>query len=127
MGQAMDDYLYVQPILSPVLNNELADAEYRLYPVDFAYPWMERYITTITLPEGYAVEELPESIRLRSEDGTMSCTFAATEKADKTISINFTVSIDRTVYEAAEYGALRAMFKRIIELQESTIVLKRAK
>ncbi len=127
MGQAMDDYLYVQPILSPVLNNELADAEYRLYPVDFAYPWMERYITTITIPEGYAVEELPESIRLRSEDGTMSCTFAATAKADNTISINFTVSIDRTVYEAAEYGTLRTMFKRIIELQESTIVLKRAK
>ncbi|SEQ65922.1 DUF3857 and transglutaminase domain-containing protein [Neolewinella agarilytica] len=127
MGQAMDDYLYVQPILSPVLHNELADAEYRLYPVDFAYPWIKRYITTISVPEGYAVEELPESIRLRSEDGTMSCTFAATEKEDKTISINFTVSIDRTVYEASEYGALRTMFKRIIELQESTIVLKRAK
>jgi transglutaminase-like putative cysteine protease len=127
MGEAIDNYLYVQPILSPILNNELVDAEQRLYPVDFAYPWMEQYVTTISIPSGYAIDELPESIRLRSEDGTMSCSFAATEKEDSTISINFVVNIDRTKYEAAEYDALRGMFNRIIELQESTIVLKRAR
>jgi len=128
MGQALDDFLYVQPILCPVLAKGLADVEERLYPVDFAYPWQRRFITNLTLPEGYAVEELPQSIRMRSEDGTLTCTFAATAKPeDNTVSINFTVTVGRTVYQPEEYISLRDMFRRIIDLQEATIVLKRAK
>ncbi|MEO0733148.1 MAG: transglutaminase domain-containing protein [Bacteroidota bacterium] len=127
MGQAMDDYLYVQPILCPALSKELADVEKRIYPVDFAYPQQHRYITTISIPEGYELEELPESLRMRSEDGSISCVFAAEAKEDRTVSVNFTVKIDRTVYQPAEYGVLRDMFRRIIDLQESTLVLKKAK
>lgn len=127
MGQQVDDYLYIQPILCPVFEKELADVEQRLYPVDFSYPWQQRYISDITIPEGYAVEELPESIRLVSEDGTLSCIFAVENKADGKISINFTVEVTKTVYQAAEYGILREMFRRIIDLQETTLVLKRAK
>lgn len=127
MGQSLDDFLYVQPVLIPVLDKELAEVEQRIYPVDFAYPWQQRYITTINLPEGYAVEELPESIRMRSEDGTMSCTFAASDNGQNAVSINFTVDVARTVYEAREYPILRDMFRRIIDMQASTIVLKRAK
>ncbi|MEL7159297.1 MAG: transglutaminase domain-containing protein, partial [Bacteroidota bacterium] len=127
MGQAMDDYLYVQPILCPALEKELVDVEERIYPVDFAYPFQHRYITNITIPEGYELEELPESTRLRSEDGSLSCVFAASAKADRTVSVNFTVKVNRTVYQPAEYGVLKDMFRRIIDLQESTLVLRKAK
>ncbi len=125
MGQAIDDYLYVQPILCPMLDKGMADVEERLYPVDFSYPWQRRYITNIKLPEGYAVEELPESIRLVSEDGSLMATFAVEEKDAQTISLNFTVNVKRTVYAAAEYPTVRDMFRRIIDLQQSTLVLKR--
>jgi hypothetical protein len=127
MGQRVDDFLYVQPILCPVLDKALADVETRLYPVDFGYPWTERYVTTITIPEGYAVDELPESIRLKSEDGAISATMAASDKGDGTISLNFTVSILRTIFQPQEYAVLQDMFRRIIEMQESTIVLKKTK
>ncbi|MBB4077639.1 hypothetical protein GGR28_000240 [Lewinella aquimaris] len=126
-GMASDDYLYIQPILLPLLDAELDDVQERLYPIDFPYPWREQYITNVTVPEGYAVEELPESIRLRSEDGGMEATYTAVAKPDRTITINFSVDLDRTVYQAADYATLRAMYRRIIELQEASIVLKRAK
>jgi len=127
MGQQVDDFLYVQPILCPVFEKELADVEQRLYPVDFGYPWQKRYISTITIPEGYAVEELPESLRLTSQDRTMVCTFAMEDKGQRELVINFTVSVKKTVYKAEEYVILREMFRRIIDLQETTFVLKRAK
>ncbi|MBC6993396.1 DUF3857 and transglutaminase domain-containing protein [Neolewinella lacunae] len=125
MGQPLDDYLYVQPILCPMLDKGMADVEERLYPVDFSYPWQRRYITNIKLPEGYAIEELPESIRLISEDGSLVATFAVEKKDEQTISLNFTVNVKRTVYAAAEYPTVRDMFRRIIDLQQSTLVLKR--
>lgn len=125
MGQPIDDYLYVQPILCPVLSKELSDVETRLYPVDFGYPWMERYITNITIPEGYVVEELPESVKMRSEDGSLICTMAAEDKGNNVVSVNFTVSVGRTVYQPQEYAVLQNMFRQIIEMQESTIILKK--
>lgn len=127
MGQQIDDFIYFQPIICPVLSKKLADVETRLYPVDFGYPWVERYISDITLPEGYVVEELPTSTRLKSEDGSMVCTMAVEDKGAGKLSLNFTVSINRTVYQPQEYAVLQKMFLQIIEMQESTIVLKKAK
>lgn len=126
VGQAVDDYLYVQPVLYTVFDEGLADVEQRLYPVDFAFPWQERYIANITLPEGYVVDELPKSQRITSEDKSLSVTFAAVDKGDGLVSINFTVSVKKTVYQAQEYAGLREMFRYIIELQETTLVLKKA-
>jgi len=66
-------------------------------------------------------------MRLVSEDRSLVCTFAFDDKGQGKIAINFTVAVNRTVYPAAEYTTLREMFRRIIELQETTFVLKRAK
>lgn len=126
VGQAVDDFLYVQPVLYPVFDKGLADVEQRLYPVDFAYPWQERYIASITLPKGYVVDELPESQRFTSEDKTLSATFAAEDNGNGVVSVFFTVAVKKTVYEAQEYAGLREMFRHIIELQETILVLKKA-
>ncbi len=127
-GQALNDYLYVQPVLLPMLDDELDDVDRRLYPIDFAYPWVQRYIAQINLPEDYVVDEVPASIRLRSDDGSLVATYATQENADlRTLSVNFTVQLDRTLFAAEEYGPLREMFHRIIELQRAPVVLKRAK
>ena len=127
-GQAIDDYLYVQPVLLPMLDDDLDDVDQRLYPIDFAYPWTQRYIARINLPEGYVVDEVPASTRIKSEDGSIVATYQTQENAAlRTLNVNFTVQLDRTLYAAEEYGALRDMFHRIIELQQAPIVLKRAK
>ncbi|WP_026231718.1 DUF3857 domain-containing protein [Neolewinella persica] len=127
VGEGIDDYLYVQPFLFTFIDKGLADVDQRLYPVDFAYPRQERYIANITLPEGYVLDELPESQRITSEDGTIVCTFAMDDRGDNSIALNFTVTIGKTVYAPSEYLALKQIFKMIIDFQESTIVLKRSK
>ncbi|WP_187271112.1 DUF3857 domain-containing protein [Neolewinella aurantiaca] len=126
IAQAVDDYLYLQPVLFPVLDEGLDDVEQRLFPVDFAYPWQERYIASITIPEGYVVDELPASERIVSEDNTFVVTFASEDKGNGVIGVNFNVSVKQTVYPANEYAGLREMFRRVINCQEATIVLKKA-
>ncbi|WP_168797454.1 DUF3857 domain-containing protein [Neolewinella litorea] len=126
-GMVADDYLYLQPVVIPLLDDELDDVEQRLYPIDFPYPWQVNYIANIKVPEGYAVEELPASVRLRSADGGMAAFYSASDDANGTISIVFRVNLDQTVYPADAYPMLRDMYRRIIELQEATIVFRRAK
>ena len=127
VGEEIDDYMYVQPLVLKALNRELVDAERRYYPVDFGYPWKKRFISKVTVPEGFVVDEIPESIRFTSEDKSVSCTYVASEEADGIVNVSFTVAFDKVVYPADEYGVLKKMFEKIIEMQDATIVLKRAK
>lgn len=125
IGQVVDDYCYLQPILSWMLDEGLADTKERLYPVDFAFPWQKRYIATIHLPDNFVVEDMPASIRLTSDDQSVECLFACELKANNTISLNFTTTINRTVFQAGDYKNVRDFFRRILDLQESIIVLKK--
>ncbi|WP_238751888.1 DUF3857 domain-containing protein [Neolewinella maritima] len=124
---ATQDFLYIQPILIPALDDALDDVDARLYPVDFPFPWREQFITTVHVPAGYVLDEVPESIRMVSEDGGMTATFTTTVQPDHTVIINFSVDMDRTFYQATDYPTLRGMYRRIIDLQETTLVYKRAK
>ena len=126
-GMAADDYLYIQPILTTILDDELDDVDTRQYPIDFPYPWREQYVATVHLPEGYVLEEAPGSIRMRSEDGGITATYTTNLQPGRTLIVNFQVDLDRTFYRAEDYTALRDMYRRIIELQEGMLVLKRAK
>jgi hypothetical protein len=126
MGVAGDDFIYVSPILIPALSKGLADNETRYTPIDFGYAWKERYIAKLNIPEGYTVDELPKSVKVSSEDGAIGYLFTAAE-GDGKISINFTVEIGRAKFAANEYEGLREIFQRILDVQESMIVLKKMK
>lgn len=127
LAQAVDDYLYVQPLLLPILDSELDDVDTRLYPIDFAFPWQQRFIINIRVPEGYVLEELPPSIKMRAEDGSMDAVFASSLAADGLVSLILNVNLNRTFYPAAHYPGLRDMYRRIIELQDTPLIFSRAK
>ncbi len=127
MAQVYDDYLYVQPFLLPVLDAELDDVDERVYPIDFAFPWQQRFMALLHVPAGYVLDEVPENIRLRAEDNSMVATFATALQADGSVSVSLVVNLDRTFYPADFYPGLRDMYRRIIELQDTPLVFKRAK
>lgn len=126
LGAAGDDFIYVSPILIPVLSEGLTDNETRYTPIDFGYAWKERYIAKLKIPAGYAVEELPESVRVKSEDGAIQYLFSLTQ-GEGEVAINFTVEVGRGKFAADEYQGLREIFQRILDVQESMIVLKKVK
>ena len=125
VGQAVGDYLYLQPVILPALDGELADSGERYLPVDFPYTWSQRYLATIHLPAGYALEELPEARRVKSEDGSIEGSIAVENTAPGVVSLNLTVHLRRSLFPAKEYTVLRDIFQRIIEFQQTTLVCKR--
>ena len=62
-----DDHLYINPMLFPQLKSNPFIQTERVLPIEFPYPYKFTMLSTLTLPEGYEVEELPQSQSGRKE------------------------------------------------------------
>ncbi|MEL7375567.1 MAG: DUF3857 domain-containing protein [Bacteroidota bacterium] len=128
IAQSIDDFLYLQPILFDALTGDLVEDESRTFPIDFAYPFRQVYLATFDLPEGYAVDEMPEGVRIQSPNGAVSIQLMMQHKeAEHQLSVNFSVRIGSSFFEADQYEALREIFQRVIDIQDSVVVLKKVK
>jgi len=59
-----DDYIYFNPLVSPLFDENPFKAEDRKLPIEFPYSHDRRINVTFEIPEGYIVEELPKSIKI---------------------------------------------------------------
>jgi Domain of Unknown Function with PDB structure (DUF3857) len=96
----------------------------RLYPVDFGAPLEEVLNLNLTYPEGYTVDELPASAALAlPQKGGRYLFNVANLQNQINITSNFT--INKPVYTSVEYHSLKELFARIVNIQQSQLVLKR--
>ena len=69
MAQAIGNFIYVQPSIMPSFRENPFKLEERAYPVELPYPIQVQDIVFLKIPEGYEVEELPESSRVSLPNG----------------------------------------------------------
>ena len=126
LGQTFDDLIYFNPILFNFLEEGLVEDVERQFPIEFEYPWQGRQIIKVNLPDGYVIDELPESIRMVSDDESIDISFQCIPDADeRIINVNFGVTIKENFYPVESYEGLRELFEGIVNLQEATIVLRK--
>ncbi|MEM6396045.1 MAG: DUF3857 domain-containing protein [Bacteroidota bacterium] len=126
IGESYDDFIYLKPILFDVFESELVENNDRQFPLDFAYPFKQIYIADFTIPEGYVVDELPESIRLKSPDESIQVQFMINhDPASRIIHVNFSVRVAKAIFPAHQYDILREIFKQVVDVQEGVVVLRR--
>ena len=85
---------------------------------------MQNVIMEIKIPENYAVQSLPRSVRLATEDNSARYVFL-TEQIDNTIKLNSLLTIKKLVFSPEEYPNLREFLNRVVQKQAESIVLKR--
>lgn len=120
-----DNYIFVTPnIFSPAKINPFI-SEKRYAPIDFGnlntYIIKGRYL----LPKGYKVESLPTSMVLSTKDGGISFR-RSVEQADGAIVLNYTITYARSIYTTDEYPAIHDFYKKMFEMLNEQIVLKKA-
>jgi hypothetical protein len=116
--------IYITPMLGEGESNNPFKLDERQYPIDFGVPREETYIANFSLPEGYAVEEMPkqESILLPNNGGRFlfSCT---TENGElKTTS---KITLKKAIYSPEEYHSLREFYSRIVSKHAEQVVLRK--
>ena len=120
---AVGDIIYLNPLVSVPLNESPFTAAERSLPIEFPYKQSEIINTTIILPEGYAVEEVPKPTMLKF-DG-ISVRIASILNGNQ-LCTQFKYNIEKTFFTAAEYQELKAFFDRLTECNKIIVTIKKA-
>ncbi|AWH85017.1 transglutaminase [Flavobacterium album] len=125
ISDLIGDKIYISPLLFFTENQTPFKKETREYPVDFAFPYQDKYLINITIPEGYTVESLPKSIALSMEEniGTFKYNIAA---KGNVIQIGIVLDINFASISQDYYPTLRDFFQKMTDKQNEKIVLKKA-
>ena len=116
--------IYVNPMLFFANNENPFKQEVREYPVDFRYPFADKYNITIKIPEGFVVETLPESAIINMQDDLGSFKFNIA-KNENILQMTISHQINSAIVSTQQYEMLKEYYKGMIAKETEKIVLKR--
>ncbi|MES2064434.1 MAG: DUF3857 domain-containing protein [Bacteroidota bacterium] len=119
------NYIYFSPnILSSAKNNPFL-SENRSTDIDFGYLSNYSINCIFKLPAGYKVDVLPKSISMTTPDKSIVFKRVAVEQ-DGAIAIRFYIDQRKSIYFKENYPEIHEFFKRMYEMLNEQIVLKKS-
>ena len=124
-AESLGNLIYVNPIFSEGLKENPFKIENRQYPVDMGCPYKQTYLVSLTIPEGYTVDELPESMAMRMPDGSAIFRFNI-QQTGNNINVTSQIIVKKAVYNSEEYPSLKQFFNSVVDTHNQQIVLKKS-
>lgn len=116
--------LYVNPMVFPQLERNPFIQTERILPVEFQYPYKYNLVCTLMLPDGYEVEEIPESYSVRTDDGKLQCRYMI-QRTDNKVVLNYVFQLRTHILLPDQYSQLQDIWTKVIEKNQALIVLKK--
>lgn len=114
--------VYLSPLLHLVLTENPFISDERKFPIDFGFPKRIIYLTSITFPQGYTVEHLPEPLRIKlpNDQGTFTYAVSAT---DNKVQVRSQLTITAPIISPSFYYELQKFYELKIEKEAERLVL----
>lgn len=118
------DKMYFAPMWIFKLSKNPFTQEERKYPIDFVFPHLDKYNMNYTIPEGYEVESIPESLHLVFNENLASFKYLIS-KTETQIQLVVEFNINTPIVSETFYPELKEFFRKVVEKQNEKVVLKR--
>jgi len=121
-----ENYIYFVPnLFNRLIKSNPLLSEKRLTDIDFEY--RNNYITTgtFTIPSGYKADVLPKDINLVMPDKGISFKRQIAER-NGSITVSYIVNFKKSWYAKEDYPELHEFFKKMYEMLNEQIVLKKS-
>lgn len=122
--EEVGDKLYFSPLFYLATDESPFKANKREFPIDFGFPWEDRFMVKIKLPEGYKIESLPENIFFSLPEKMGSFKFNIS-KYDNMLQVASTISFTSPVISTEHYGAVQEFYRQLIKKQTEKVVLSK--
>lgn len=115
---------YINPMIFPHLTKNPFIQTERVLPVEFSYPYSFKVAGVLTIPEGYEVEELPQTQIIKTEGDKLQCKYMI-QRQGNIISLNYMFTLKEYLFSPQSYQQLQDAWAKIIEKNQALIVLKK--
>lgn len=123
-GNKAGGFIYVDPFIAFKEDENPFKADQRKFSIDFVVLNEKVYLTNITIPDGYLVDEIPKSQALTLPDNKGKFTYA-TSQAGNRLTVVSSIQINERVFMPDQYPTLKEFYNRIVAKQAEQIVLKK--
>lgn len=120
--ESFKDKIIIAPFLSEVIDQNHLKKESREYPVDFAYKKKRKYTSTILIPDGYKVIQVPEAINIEHKLASVSY---KTTLLTGSLRVSGEYQFKKSKYPPEEYEELREIYKTIFSKFNEEVVLQK--
>ncbi|SIT05071.1 DUF3857 domain-containing protein [Belliella pelovolcani] len=118
-------HIYFNPFEGNFLSENPFKLESRQFPIDFIYGSKFSLLCMIDIPEGYEIEEYPESSIAYFENKDIQYSYMSSTPQEGKIQIIVTYQVNQTFYNPEKYKELKNFYDLIVEKQKQMIVFKR--
>lgn len=119
-----DGIMYLNPTLYDRLESNDYYAEERISVIDLACPSVKKYTCSITIPQGWTVAELPQSVNLKMEGGGAGFIYNITSDGRK-VTLVSEIKFTAVTFLPERYKSIRKFYSDIIRKQSEVIILKK--
>src|SRR5258708_21867421 len=116
--------IYINPFVSSRIEENPFKSEKREYPVDYGNKVEKIYSCKITIPDGFAIEELPKSIIIVMPENAAKYSYNIAQ-LNNTINITSNFQVNKILFLQTDYPFLREFYNQVIAKQAEQIVLKK--
>lgn len=118
------DKIYFSPLFFMAMTESPFKQEKREYPIDFVFPNQEKFNITISIPDGYMVEYLPESVSIPFGENQLGFVYL-TSKTDKQIQVSISLDYNSSLVSAEFYNDLKLYFAEVVKRETEKVILKK--
>jgi len=126
-ADVINDNIYFSPMLFLATDENpfKQDQKERKLPIDFTFPRTSRYIINLEIPEGYAVDYLPEPTAVALPENKAIFRYNIQKGNPGVVQIVVTEDINTAILPASFYLPLKDYFSQIVTKETDKIVLKK--
>ncbi|MBA4056312.1 MAG: hypothetical protein C0490_16475 [Marivirga sp.] len=123
-GTSAGDFIYIDPFITFKEVENPFKEDIREFPIDFGVKTEKVYLSNITIPDGYIVDEVPQTKVMSLPGNKGKFTYMVTQVGNR-ITVVSNIQINERVFMQDQYPNLRELYNRIIAKHAEQIVLKR--
>lgn len=120
--EKLNDLIVINPFLNLAISKSTLTQKVRKYPVDLIYAKDEVFDISITIPDGYAVKNIPESFNMDNELAKIKLDYSITGSL---LKIEGNYQFKKSIYTAAEYSKIKYYFGLIVKKFNAQVVLEK--
>jgi len=120
-----ENYIYFSPNLFTGLHNNPFLNENRFSDIDFGFLRYYSINGIYKLPAGFKTDAMPKSVSMAMSDGSIVFRRIVAEQ-DGSVVVRYTIDYKKSIFFKENYAELHAFFKKMHEMLNEQIVLKKA-